>query len=88
MDNANTLPDPLKVFDALKRHACAYDYGCWNHHDGEIYDKCPYFGTGPCVKDSSADAVTVLKILLANQSESSPYFGVKIPSKVPQTKEA
>lgn len=87
MDNANILPDPLNVFDALKRHACAYDYGCWNHHDGEVYDKCPYFGSGQCVKDASADAVTVLKILLANQSESSPYFGVKIPSKVPQTKE-
>lgn len=80
MVDAGDIPDPSKVIDALKRHACAYDFGCWDHHDGEIYDKCPYFASGQCVKDSSADAVTVLEILLANQSESSPYYNIRIPS--------
>ena len=78
MDNAN-LPDLLKVFDVLKRHAYIYDFNCWN---GEIYDKCPYFDFKTCFRDSSADAVTVLKVLLANQNESSPYYNVKIPSHI------
>ncbi len=81
MDNAN-LPDPLKVFDALKRHAADYDFDCWNEYDGEIYDKCPYFGSDQCFKESSADAVTLLKILLSHQSESSPYHHIQIPSQL------
>lgn len=77
-----SLPDPIVVFDVLKRHAAGYNYGCWQHHDGEMYDKCPYLGSGQCVKDSNSDALTVFKILLANQNESSPYYNVQLPSHI------
>ena len=74
------MPDPSKVLDALKRHACVYDYGCFRHDGDILWNHCPYFAMNGCGRTASADAVALIETLLSHQTESSPYYGIDLKS--------
>ena len=68
------LPDPAAVIETLKRHAAAYSYGCFEHHNGIISNPCPYFASDHCSAQSSADALTLIEYLLDHQSTDSALY--------------